>query len=401
MFAISVPIFVLLSVYGGYGKNLSLNKSVSDGSSPPALVQTVDSAKTERLALPEKAPKDETWIAPFGPLTSKAAKAAGLSAEDAKPYSLLYTFSLIIALVCGTAGLPHILVRFYTNPDGVAAKRTTMWVMILIGVFYVFPPIFGVLGRNFLPELYAATGSKGPDKVVLELPILIREKYGILGSILSGITCAGAFAAFMSTFSGLLVSMTSALAHDVYGRMLRPKSSPQERMKMFKWCAIGVGGISVLLGSLVEPLEINFMVGQAFAIAAASYFPLLFMSVWWRGMTMKGAATGMLTGGLCALLSATVVNASTLALDKGPMGRLFSSFADINDFWKAHPLLRILAEQPAIWSVPLAIGLMIVVSKATRRTVPADIRMKMLVLHAPEALGLKQEYIQEHHGPAH
>ena len=167
-----------------------------------------------------------------------------------------------------------------------------------------FPPVFGVLGRNFLPELYAATGSKGPDKVVLELPILIRAKYGILGSILSGITCAGAFAAFMSTFSGLLVSMTGALAHDVYGRMLRPKATPEERMKMFKWCAILVGGVSVLLGSLVEPLEINFMVGQAFAIAAASYFPLLFMSVWWRGMTMKGAATGMLTGGLCALFSA-------------------------------------------------------------------------------------------------
>jgi cation/acetate symporter len=86
---------------------------------------------------------------------------------------------LIVALVCGTAGLPHILVRFYTNPDGIAAKKTTMWVMILIGVFYVFPPVFGVLGRNFLPELYEASGSKGPDKVVLELPILIREKYGI------------------------------------------------------------------------------------------------------------------------------------------------------------------------------------------------------------------------------
>jgi Na+(H+)/acetate symporter ActP len=172
-------------------------------------------------------------------------------------------------------------------------------------------------------------------------------------------------------------------------------------MRMFKLAAVGVGGISVLLGALVEPLEINFMVGQAFAIAAASYFPLLFMSVWWRGMTMAGAATGMLAGGLCALLSATIVNASTLALDKGPMGRLFSGFSGINDFWVAHPLLRILAEQPAIWSVPLSIGLMIIVSKATRRTVPADVRMKMLVLHAPEALGLKQEYIQEHQGAAH
>jgi Na+(H+)/acetate symporter ActP len=400
MFAISVPVFVLLSVYGGYGKNLSLNDS-DVVRSAPALVQTVETMKPERVALPEKAPKDEAWIAPFGPLTTKAAKAAGLSDQEARPYSLLYTFSLIVALVCGTAGLPHILVRFYTNPDGIAAKKTTMWVMILIGVFYVFPPIFGVLGRNFLPELYAATGSKGPDKVVLELPILIREKYGMLGSILSGITCAGAFAAFMSTFSGLLVSMTGALAHDVYGRMLRPNSTPEDRMKMFKWCAIFVGGISVLLGSMVEPLEINFMVGQAFAIAAASYFPLLFMSVWWRGMTMKGAATGMLTGGLCALISAALVNASTLAVDKGPMGKLFVSFAGINDFWKAHPLLRILCEQPAIWSVPLSIGLMIVISKATRKTIPLDIRMKMLVLHAPEALGLKQEYIQEQQGPAH
>ena len=401
MFAISVPVFVLMAVYGGYGQNLSVNKSAADATAPAAIVQSVDASQTPRLALPDNAPKDEAWIAPFGPLTTKAAKAAGLSAEESKPYSLLYTFSLIVALVCGTAGLPHILVRFYTNPDGVAAKKTTMWVMILIGVFYVFPPVFGVLGRNFLPELYAATGSKGPDKVVLELPTLIRAKYGVLGSILSGITCAGAFAAFMSTFSGLLVSMTSALAHDVYGRMIRPQSSAEERMRMFKWCAVLVGGVSVLLGALVEPLEINFMVGQAFAIAAASYFPLLFMSVWWRGMTMKGAATGMLTGGLCALFSAAMVNASTLALDKGPMGKLFSGFSGMNDFWKEHPLLRILCEQPAIWSVPLAIGLMIVVSKATRKTIPADIRMKMLVLHAPEKLGLKQEYIQEQQGAAH
>jgi Na+(H+)/acetate symporter ActP len=138
-------------------------------------------------------------------------------------------FVLIIALVCGTAGLPHILVRFYTNPDGVAAKRTTMWVMILIGIFYVFPPVFGVMGRNLFPELYNGIGAKGTDKIVLELPRILNTKYAPLGSILSGITCAGAFAAFMSTFSGLLVSMTGAMAHDVYGRMLRPKSTPNER----------------------------------------------------------------------------------------------------------------------------------------------------------------------------
>lgn len=404
MFAISVPIFVLAAVYGGYGKNLSLNHSAADTASPPPLVQKVEYGQdpAQRLVMPEKAPKDEAWIAPFGPLTTKAAKAAGLSAEETKPYSLLYTFSLIVALVCGTAGLPHILVRFYTNPDGVAAKKTTMWVMILIGVFYVFPPVFGVLGRNFLPELYTGlAGIKGTDQVVLKLPTLVAAKYGVWGSILSGITCAGAFAAFMSTFSGLLVSMTGALAHDVYGRMLRPQSTPEQRMRMFKFCAILIGAVSVLLGSLVEPLEIAFMVGQAFAIAAASYFPLLFMSVWWRGMTMKGAAVGMLTGGLLALGAAALVNVSTLALDPGPMGKLFAGFAGMNEFWKAHPLLRILCDQPAIWAVPLAIVLMVVISKATRKSIPADIRMKMLVLHAPEKLGLKQEYIQEHSGPAH
>jgi cation/acetate symporter len=394
MFAISLPIFVLMAVFGFYNGHVGANAASGE---PSAI---------ERKALVEKAPKDDKWVAPFGPLTTKAVNAAAAKLpveeraayleEHQKPYSLLYTYSLIIALVCGTAGLPHILVRFYTNPDGVAAKRTTMWVMILIGVFYVFPPVFGVIGRNLMPELYSGIGAKGTDKVVLELPTLVASKYGVLGSILSGITCAGAFAAFMSTFSGLLVSMTGALAHDVYGRMLRPKSTPEERLRAFKFAAVLIGGVAIGLGCFVEPLEINFMVGQAFAIAAASYFPLLFMSVWWRGMTMKGAATGMLTGGLCALVAAALTNLGTLALDKGPMGRIFSGFAGLNDFWAAHPLLRILCEQPAIWTVPLAIGLMVIVSKATAATVPADIRMKMLVLHAPEQLGLKQEYIQEH-----
>ena len=399
MFTISVPVFVLMAVQGHYGQHLQANQlqslpaqSVSAQSvSTDTRESTEMAAALKRAPLSAKAPTDSTWLNPFGPLTSKSAKAAKLGAEESKPYALLYTYSLIIALVCGTAGLPHILVRFYTNPDGAAAKRTTMWVMILIGIFYVFPPVFGVMGRNLLPALYEGTGAKGTDKIVLELPKVLDAAIGNSGSIpwgsiLSGMTCAGAFAAFMSTFSGLLVSMTGALAHDVYGRILRPESTAQERMQMFKWCAVLLGAVSTLLGCFVEQLQINFMVGQAFAIAAASYFPLLFMSVWWRGMTMKGAATGMLTGGVCALLTVALTNFSDL------------KWLPLGDFWAAHPLLRILCEQPAIWCVPLAIGLMVVVSKATAATVPADIRMKMLVLHAPEALGLRQEYIRDQEG---
>ncbi|MEI6794812.1 MAG: cation acetate symporter [Verrucomicrobiota bacterium] len=391
VFAITVPIFVLASLVGHYQQHLQANKTAQE---------TIATALAgiERKALTPKAPKDEQWIAPFGSLTTKAVdtaiKAAKTPEEKAaleaskKPYSLLYTYSLIIALVCGTAGLPHILVRFYTNPDGVAAKRTTMWVMILIGVFYVFPPVYGVIGRSLMPELYEAIGSKGTDKVVLELPTLLAGRdHPVLGSVLSGITCAGAFAAFMSTFSGLLVSMSSALAHDIYGRMLKPDSSPEQRLKAFKWAAVIIGVVSVGLGTQVEKLNINYLVGQAFAIAAASYFPLLFMSVWWRGMTMKGAATGMLVGGLLALGSIFLTTLSDVY-----------AVQSLADLWVTHPLARILCEQPAIWAVPLSIILMIVVSKATASTIPADVRMKMLVLHAPEALGLKQEYIKEHEG---
>ena len=382
-----------------YGEDLLVLCPAGQAGEVQRFLESAKPTGLVRRPLPAKAPGDDLWLSPFGPLTTKAAKAANLTPDQAKPYSLLYTYSLIIALVCGTAGLPHILVRFYTNPDGGAAKRTTMWVMILIGVFYLFPPVFGVLGRNWLPELYSGAGAKGTDKIVLELPRLLNERWSGVGSIMSGITCAGAFAAFMSTFSGLLVSMTGALAHDVYGRMLRPKSTAQERLRAFKFCAVLIGAVAIVLGMQVEPLQINFMVGQAFAIAAASYFPLLFMSAWWRGMTMRGAATGMLAGGLLALAGISLTSFSDLAGAGGTTAKLFAIFKPLNEVWAAHPLLRILCEQPAIWTVPLAITLMAVVSKWTRREIPADIRMKMLVLHAPEKLGLKQEYIQEHqHG---
>jgi Na+(H+)/acetate symporter ActP len=176
-------------------------------------------------------------------------------------------------------------------------------------------------------------------------------------------------------------------------------------MRMFKIAAIVVGGLAMLLGTQVELLDINFMVGQAFAIAAASYFPLLFMSAWWRGMTMRGAATGMLGGGVLALACVTLTSVSDIIAKNGQAAALKAGTTwspnALSIFWQEHPLLRILTEQPAIWTVPTAILLMVIVSKATRSQVPADARMKMLVLHAPEALGLKQEYIQEQQGHGH
>jgi Na+(H+)/acetate symporter ActP len=307
------------------------------------------------------APTNKKWLEPFGPLTSKHG------------YPLLYTYSLIIALVCGTAGLPHILVRFYTNPDGRAAKRTTFWVMVLLGVFYVFTPIWGVLGRSVLPALYA---NNATDSVVIKLPTALSSP--VLGQVLAGITSAGAFAAFMSTFSGLLVSMSGALAHDIYGRMLRPQSSGAERLRAFKVAAVACGVVSMLLGYLVETFDIAMMVGWAFAIGAASYFPLLLLGSWWRGLTKYGAAAGMLLGGtlsLLAIVGSMLLDKKILALD-------------------VSPLTRSLMEQPAIWGVPLALGVMVVVSRLTARHVPGDVDVKMLRLHAPEEMGFSKNYIE-------
>ncbi len=307
------------------------------------------------------APVNKTWLRPFGPMTSKYG------------HPLLYTYSLIIALICGTAGLPHILVRFYTNPDGRAAKRTTLWVMVMLGSFYVFPPAWGAMGRNVLPTLYA---NNSTDAVVIRLPTVLGNP--LWGQVLAGITSAGAFAAFMSTFSGLLVSMSGALAHDIYGKILFPQSSPRSRLVAFKIAAVVIGAVSMALGFLVESFDIAMMVGWAFAIAACSYFPLLLLGAWWRGLTVAGAAGGMLLGETLSL--GAIV--TSMLLDKKVLT------------FEASPLLRSLLEQPAIWGVPLSVTTMVVVSLLTPHLIPRDIHTKMLRLHAPEELGLSKNYIE-------
>ncbi len=373
LFAITIPIFVLMSVYGGYQDKLD-DAATHPGDTPVIARKAWDMLPDPNFVAPwahlPKPPTNKTWIEPFGAFVGKHG------------YPLLGTYSLIMALIFGTAGLPHILVRFYTNPDGRAAKRTTLWVMVMLGTFYLFPPIWGVLGRSVMPELYeGTTAGTSTDSVVINLPrALLRSP--LLGQVLSGITSAGAFAAFMSTFSGLMVSMSGALAHDIYGKMLRPKSSPQSRLLAFKVSAFLIGAASIGLGLLVESFDITKMVGWAFAIAAASYFPLLLLGAWWRGLTMPGAACGMLVGGSSSL--AAIV--TSMLLDK----KILTGYVD--------PLARSLMEQPAIWGVPLSVGLMIVVSLATAHKVPRDVDLKMLRLHAPEEMGLSKDYIGEEKG---
>jgi Na+(H+)/acetate symporter ActP len=122
------------------------------------------------------------------------------------------------------------------------------------------------------------------------------------------------------------------------------------------------------------------LVGWAFAIAAASYFPLLLLGAWWRGLTATGAASGMLVGGLASL---TAIIAFMLSERKV--------------FTIVDPLFKSLCEQPAIWAVPLSLGVMYVVSRVTKASIPADVDEKMLRLHAPEGLGYSKDYIASDH----
>jgi Na+(H+)/acetate symporter ActP len=284
-----------------------------------------------------------SWSRPFGPVTNE------------RSHPLFFTYSLILATFLGTMGLPHILVRFYTNPDGRAARQTTLIVLVLLGAFYVFPAVYGALGRLYAPDLYL---TQGTDTVVLALPGRVFP--GLGGELLSGLVAAGAFAAFLSTASGLLISVAGALAQDV----LRGSVSD------FRRGAVLAGTVAVAFGLLVERFDINLLVGWAFAIAASSFCPLLVLGIWWRGLTAAGAGAGLAVGG--GLASAAIL--ITMIARPGPG-------------W-AEALLG----QPAAWSVPAAFLTMVVVSRLTARRLPAEVGAKMVAMHTPETLGLGRNY---------
>lgn len=266
-------------------------------------------------------------------------------------HPLYATYSLVLATFLGTMGLPHVLVRFYTNPDGSQARRTTLLVLVLLGAFYLMPAVYGALGRLYSPQLLL-TGNT--DAVVLVLPgQAIR---GLGGQLLDDLTAAGAFAAFLSTTSGLVVSVAGALVQDVLRR-------PVRRLRG----AAVVAGLIPLAATLgVIRLPVSTVVGLAFAVAASSFCPLLLLGVWWRGLTDAGAAAGLVLGG--GLAAADVL--ATLA-----------GFAPTG--WPAA-----LVAQPAAWTVPIAFVTMIVVSRATRGRVPAGVGRILTAMHAPEGLGL-------------
>ena len=273
---------------------------------------------------------------------------------------LYTTYSLIVATFLGTMGLPHVVVRFYTNPDGRAARRTTLAVLGLLGIFYVLPPVYAALGRIYAPSLVEGRS----DVLVLELPSLMVG--GALGAVLTGLVTAGAFAAFLSTSSGLTIAVAGVLSQDVTGR--RWGRHRLGGVAAFRVAAAIAVVVPLLLSLPAQDVAVARTVGLAFAVTASTFAPLLMLGIWWRGLTPTGAVAGLLVGGLGSGFAV----AWTLA-------------ASPSAGWAAAML-----GQPAAWSVPASFLTMVVVSRLTRASVPAHAGRFMVRLHTPEAVDLQR-----------
>lgn len=248
--------------------------------------------------------------------------------------------SLALALVLGTAGLPHVLMRFYTVPTAKEARRSVVWAIALIGAFYLFTLVLG----------YGAAAMVGPDRILgaaggvnSAAPLLAFELGGV---ILLGIISAVAFATILAVVAGLTITASASFAHDVYASVLKShKVTETEQVRVSRITAIVLGVLAIGLGILANGQNIAFLVALAFAVAAAANLPTIVYSLYWKRFNTRGALWSMY-GGLISTIVLIVfspaVSGSKTAMIPG---------ADFDFF----PLAN-----PGIVSIPLAFVLGII-----------------------------------------
>ncbi|MGX5658444.1 cation acetate symporter [Castellaniella ginsengisoli] len=232
-----------------------------------------------------------------------------------------------MALMFGTAGLPHILMRFFTVPDAREARKSVFWATSWIGYFYILTFIIGfgaIVLVSTNPQFLDAAGALigGGNMAAVHLADAVG------GNVFLGFMSAVAFATILAVVAGLTLSGTSAVSHDIYATLVKEgHASREQEMKVAKITTVILGIVAVVLGIAFEKQNIAFMVSLAFAVAASANFPVLFMSVLWKGCTTRGAMIGGFAG-LISAVALTVVSPSVWEATLGnPAGSAWFPYA--------------------------------------------------------------------------
>ncbi|ORT53772.1 cation acetate symporter [Streptomyces sp. CB03238] len=235
--------------------------------------------------------------------------------------------SLGLALVLGTAGLPHILSRFYTVPTARAARRSVVWAIGLIGSFYLMTIVLGFGAAAIVStEEVRASNAAGNTAV----PLLALDLGGGAGStggaVLFAVVAAVAFATILAVVAGITLASSVSVAHDLYASLKRPGAKRYGEVAVARVASVGIGAVAIGLGLLARDLNVAFLVGLAFAVAASANLPVLLYSLFWRNFTTRGAVWSVYGGLVPAVLLVAlspVVSGSPEALFPGVDFQLF------------------------------------------------------------------------------
>jgi cation/acetate symporter len=263
--------------------------------------------------------------------------------------------SLGLGLMFGTAGLPHILMRFFTVPNANQARKSVFVATFCVGYFFCVVTLMGlaaivIVGQN--PAYFEGGNILGKMIGGGNMPAM-HLAHAVGGNLLLGFLAAVAFATILAVVSGLALAGASAISHDIYANAIKLGKLPEgAEVKVSKISSLGLGVIAVLLGILFEKLNIAFLVGMTFGIAASCNFPVLILSMYWKGLTTKGAVWG----GIAGLVAAVAIV-------------VFSEAVWVTVLGNPKPLFPY--QQPAIFSMPLAFFVCWIVSVLDRSAAAA------------------------------
>ena len=214
-------------------------------------------------------------------------------------------FSLGLAFMFGTPGLPHVLMRFYTVPDAVAARKSAFYATSIIAGMYALIFFLGFGAMVFVGK----SAIIGADKSGNMAALLLADLLG--GDVMLGYISAVAFATILAVVAGLALAGASTISHDLWAGVFNKKTTPKQELRVAKISTLGIGVIAIILGIIFEGQNVAILVGLAFSIAASSNFPAMMLSFFWRGATTKGVVACILVGAVssvaCIILSPTVM----------------------------------------------------------------------------------------------